>query len=99
MSDGLLNKLVDEYYAGRPNLLISNPALCVFFFACSGSGKTTIRRMLVDKLKATYVCNDEIRELLAKYPEAVEQGIELKTIVAETVEKIFRESPNRLIIF
>ncbi len=75
-----------------------NP-FCIFFFACSGSGKSTVRRSLVSELKATYICNDEIRELLQKYPEAVEQGIELKTIAANTVEKIFKEAPNKFIVF
>ncbi|HSX31407.1 MAG TPA: AAA family ATPase [Candidatus Saccharimonadales bacterium] len=99
MPTNLLKKLVEEYYATRPNLAVSNDPLCIFFFACSGSGKSTTRRLLVDNLRATYVCNDEVRELLAKYPEATQEGIELKTIVAETVERIFARSPNKLVIF
>lgn len=99
MSKNLLKELVEEYYASRPNLEVSNDPLCIFFFACSGSGKSTTRRRLVEDMKVTYVCNDEVRELMAKYPEAWEQGIELKTIVAETVEKIFAEASNKLVVF
>ncbi len=99
MPGNLLNKLVEEYYLTRPNLEVSNNPLCVFFVACSGSGKSTTRRLLVGKLKATYVCNDEVRELLAKYPEANEQGIEIKTIVAETVERIFAGAANKFVVF
>ncbi len=99
MSENLLKKLVEEYYSGRPNLAVDNASLCIFFFACSGSGKSTIRRQIVEKLHATYVCNDEVRELIAKYPEASYQGIELKTVVAKTVEKIFAEAPNKLVVF
>lgn len=95
----LLDKLVFEYYSSRPNLGISHHALCVFFFACSGSGKTTTRKLLVERLRTTYVCNDEVRLLLEKYPEAVEQGVELKTIVAETITKIFTEARNKLVIY
>lgn len=91
--------MVSEYYATRPNLHVSKAPLCVLFFACSGSGKSTIRRLLVDELQATYVCNDEVRELLKKYPQAAEQGIELKEIVARTVEKIYAEAPNKFVIF
>ncbi|MBP7807277.1 hypothetical protein KA047_02160 [Candidatus Saccharibacteria bacterium] len=99
MSEYLLKKLAEEYYASRPNLEVSNSPLCIFFFACSGSGKSTTRRLLVDKLDATYVCNDEVRILLKKYPKATEQGIELKAIVAEVVEKIFALAPNKLVVF
>jgi predicted kinase len=99
MRSKLLEKLVSEYYLSRPNLQIKNAPLCVFFFACSGSGKSTTRRLLVHELGATYVSNDEVRELLAKYPEAAQQDIELKDIVAETVERIFTEAPNKLVIF
>lgn len=99
MSDSLLTRLVEEYYSSRPNLGVSNSPLCIFFLACSGSGKSTTRRQLVDKFKATYVCNDEVRTLMTRYPETSDQGIELKTIVARTVEKIFAEAPNKLIVF
>lgn len=99
MPETLLTKLVEEYYATRPNLDVINAPLCILFFACSGSGKSTTRRLLVNDLGATYVCNDEVRELLAKYPEATEAGIELKTVIAETVEKIFAEASNKLVIF
>jgi gluconate kinase len=99
MYDELLDELVSEYYLSRPNLQISNGELCVFFFACSGAGKTTTRRLLVNKLGATYVCNDEVRGLLARYPEAARQGIGLKDIVTKTVERIFTEAPNKLVIF
>lgn len=94
-----LKQLVDEYYASRPNLEVNNAPLCIFFFACSGSGKSTTRRLLVENLNATYVCNDEVRELLTKYPEATNQGIDLKAIIAGTVEKIFEEASNRLVVF
>lgn len=94
-----LRQLVEEYYASRPNLEVNNAPLCVFFFACSGSGKSTTRRLLVKNIGATYVCNDEVRELLAKYPETTTQGIDLKLVIAETVEKIFNEAPNKLVVF
>jgi predicted kinase len=99
MPKDLLQKLVDEYYGSRPNLAIPNSPLCVFFFACSGSGKSTTRRRIVEAFKATYVCNDEVRDLLARYPEAIDLGIELKHIVAETVEKIYHDSPNKFVVF
>lgn len=99
MSETLLQKLVTTYYATRPNLTVVHSPLCVFFFACSGAGKSTTRRLLVDEFAATYVCNDEVRELLAQYPEAAASGIELKTIVAGVVEKIFAEAANKFVIF
>lgn len=99
MREDILKSLVEEYYEARPNLDVDNKPLCIFFFACSGSGKSTTRKLLVDKLQATYVCNDEVRELLAEHPEATEHGIELKNIIAATVENIFAKSPNKLVIF
>lgn len=99
MAKMTLEQLVEEYYTSRPNIGIDNAPLCVFFFACSGAGKSTTRRLLVENMNATYVCNDEVRELLAKYPEATSQGINLKVVIAETVEKIFKEAPNKLVIF
>lgn len=95
----LLNDLIQEYYSSRPNLNVHHNPLCVFFVACSGAGKSTIRRLLVEKLGATYVCNDEVRLLLKKYPESNKQGIELKDIIAGVVKKIFAEAHNKLVIY
>jgi len=99
MTKKLLEKIVGEYYSTRPNLHVHNAPLCVFFFACSGSGKTTLRKLLVEELRATYVCNDEVRGLLSQNPQATELGIVVKDIVSRTVEKIFAETSNHLVVF
>lgn len=95
----LLDQLVDQYYSSRPNLETTNAPLCIFFLACSGAGKSTMRKHFVEQLGMTYVCNDEVRLLLDQYPTAVESGIELKHIIAKTWDKILAEAPNKSVIF
>lgn len=58
-----------------------------------------MRRLLVENLKATYVCNDEVRELLKKYPEAARQGVTLKNVITETINKILANAENKMIIY
>lgn len=94
-----LRELINDYYRSRPHLMTVRPPLCVFFLACSGAGKSTVRSYLVKNLGATYVCNDEVRELLASHPEASRLGIGLKDVVAGTIEKIFAEANNRFIVY
>lgn len=97
--DTLLEKLVSEYFSTRPNLGVHNNKLAIFFFSCSGAGKSTVRRFLVDRLKATYVCNDEVRELLARYPEASKMEIDMKLVVDLALERMHHTSDNHLVIY
>lgn len=97
--NNLLGKLVQEYYGSRPNLETYNSPFCIFFFACSGSGKSTIRNYLVNRLDATYVCNDEVRMLLMNHAEENDSEVTLKQVVEMTVEKIFSEAKNHLVVF
>lgn len=99
VQSALLDKLVNEYFDTRPNLDVAHPPLCIFFLACSGSGKSTLRRRIVESLKATYVCNDEVRQMLQKHPEAVSSGIGLKDIVAKTWMRILAETSNKMVVF
>ena len=83
----------------RPNLELPRPKLAVFFLACSGSGKSTLRQQIINELGATYVCNDEVRELLADQSGAIRMGIELKEVVGQTRDRILSETPNRFIVY
>ncbi len=69
----LIVRIIDDYLSSRPNLEVESDAICLFFLACSGSGKSTIRKNIVSKLRYTYVCNDEVRTLLKRYPDAAKK--------------------------
>lgn len=99
VQSALLDALVNEYFGTRPNLGVAHPPLCIFFLACSGSGKSTLRRRIVEALKATYVCNDEVRQMLERHPEAVRSGIGLKDIVTKTWMRVLSEAPNKMVVF
>lgn len=99
MHDKLLNELVETYFQSRPNLHKPRNLLSIFFLACSGAGKSTLRKTIVEKLGATYVCNDEVRALLEAHPIAIEHGVLLKEIVANTWQKIITEASNKMVVF
>ncbi|HEV7454326.1 MAG TPA: AAA family ATPase [Candidatus Saccharimonadales bacterium] len=91
--------LVDAYFATRPNLATPKPSLAVFFLASSGSGKTTIRKAIVDQFGATYTCNDEVRKLMDHPKDNSAAGVELKSVVADVWRKIMTETPNHFVVF
>lgn len=94
-----LERLTQTYLNTQPNTDIAQPDLAIFFLASSGSGKSTVRRAIVEKLNATYVCNDEVRDLLAKHPEAIAAGVQLKEIVDAAVHRLRHEMLNHFIVF
>jgi predicted kinase len=91
--------LVDAYFATRPNLATPQPPMAVFFLASSGSGKTTIRKAIVDYFGATYTCNDEVRELMGRPNDNSAAGVELKVVVADVWRRIMSETPNHFVVF
>lgn len=94
----LEHQLAEEYLSTRPNLELRNPGFCVFFAAPPGSGKSTLRRTIVDKLRATYFCNDEVRELIAKHSSGT-PAPNIGNIVLETWSDILNHSHNRFVVF
>lgn len=85
-----------EYFDSRPNKDVSHKKLAVFFIACPGSGKSSLRAQIVEQLNATYVCNDEVRTMLS------ERGLSadlLRPIVRTVWERINTETANKCIVF
>lgn len=61
-----IQTIAQEYFDSRPNKDVSHKKLAVFFIACPGSGKSSLRAQIVAQLNATYVCNDEVRTILSE---------------------------------
>jgi dephospho-CoA kinase len=99
MHDQLVEDLTEIYFKSRPNLQNHRNPLSIFFLACSGAGKSTLRKKIIQATGATYVCNDEVRELLEQNPKAIEADVSLKEIVAKTWQKIMQESLNKMVVF
>ena len=93
------DELITTYYQSRPNLQQSHAPTSIFFLACSGAGKSTLRKVLVERLGATYVCNDEVRELVDKYPDITDQGSTLKAIISGTWRRILADAQNKMVVF
>lgn len=91
-----LREIAQTYFLSRPNLGLAREQLGVFFIACPGSGKSTLRNQLIGESGATYVCNDEVRALLAK---DARDNSSVYGIVDTTWRRILKESPNHLIVF
>lgn len=89
-------EIAEAYFSSRPNLSLTRDQLGVFFIACPGSGKSTLRQKLVDEYGATYVCNDEVRVLLA---ENGRDDSWVYQVVDLTWRRIMGESNNHLIVF
>jgi predicted kinase len=95
----VIQQLGEIYFKTRPHLDVSHDPAAILFFACSGAGKSTVRRYLVDNAKATYVCNDEVRQLIQEHPETQEHDIQIKEIVYETIRLIQATAKNKCVIY
>jgi predicted kinase len=96
MNNDIISELADLYFQSRPNKDRHNGKLAVLFLACSGAGKSTIRQKVVEELGATYVCNDEVRQILN------DRGLPmtyLKPVVDKTWQQLHEETSNGFIVF
>src|SRR5579862_9098719 len=91
----MIEQLATEYFHSRPNRDLPKAKLAVLFLASSGSGKSTIRQLLVDKLGTTYFCNDEVRALLARH----KQDMTPKVVIDATWEQWRQRAANQCIVF
>jgi predicted kinase len=88
-------KLIDSYFASRPNKEFRHAKIAVLFLACSGSGKSTITEKIVKELHATYLRNDDARLLLNQHHLEVSP----KVIIDSTWRQLRHNSENQFIVF
>lgn len=91
-----IQTIAQEYFDSRPNKDVSHKKLAVFFIACPGSGKSSLRAQIVAQLNATYVCNDEVRTILSERGLPAEL---LRPIVRTVWERINTGAANKFIVF
>jgi predicted kinase len=98
MDEAVLEEIAATYFESRPNLNLARKNFSVFYIAVSGAGKTTITDTIVERCGATYVSNDEIRQILAGYPEAADPKA-IGKISLRVWEMIVTSTVNHFVVF
>ncbi|HEX8227302.1 MAG TPA: AAA family ATPase [Candidatus Saccharimonadales bacterium] len=99
MREDVLNAMAEAHFMARPNLDLVRNDMIVLYMAPPGSGKSTLRQAIVAATGATYICNDEIRDIIAQHPEAAGHGITIGDVGLRVWEMITTRSRNHLIVF